>query len=86
VTATKQQHPECWWFLSFTSSTAFLGGAFVRARGPVAAVLRARNLGIAPDSGDVECTPMDDDEIYRIPPELRNRSLTEEEVRELGGE
>jgi len=83
----REKNPESWFYLSFANDTGFLGGAFLRARGPRPAMQRARALGITFCDATVECTPASDDEVdEHVPGEMRNRLLTEEEVRDLGGE
>jgi hypothetical protein len=83
----REKNPESWFYLSFASGRAFLGGAIVRANGPASAIQRAVGIGIHFADAGVECTPVTDEELAEhIPAELRDRLLTEEEVRELGGE
>ncbi len=74
-----------WYYLSFASDTAFLGGAFIRSAGPTSALLRAAQLGLIPDKAEAETTEMDEEEIARIPVELRECLLSESCVRALGG-
>ena len=83
----REKNPESWFFLSFANDEQFLGGAFVGAHGPHTAIQRAREIDIAFADATVECTPSADDEIAEhVPGAMRDRLLTEEEVRELGGE
>jgi hypothetical protein len=82
-----EKNPESWFYLSFANDTGFLGGAIVHAHGPASAIQRAAGIGIHFADAGVECTPVTDEELAEhIPAEMRGRRLTEEEVRELGGE
>jgi hypothetical protein len=83
--AAERTQPRAWFFLSFASETAFLGGVIVAAHGILTATERATELGIHP-GGDAMCWPVGRKYLHRIPVGLRNRLLTEAEVRErLGG-
>jgi hypothetical protein len=77
--AEERRHRPRWHFLSFADSTRFRGGAIVRAHGFLTAVERATDLGINP-GGEVLCSPIRRKDLWRVPPELRNRLLSEEEV------
>lgn len=46
--AEEATQPETWWFLSFASDEAFLGGCVIKARGIATAIRRAHALGINP--------------------------------------
>ena len=74
-----------WFWLSFANENGFLGGAIVWAHGIETAVLRARNLNISQSfRGEVEvfCEPIPSRIMKRhVPPELRNRRLSQSEVR-----
>jgi hypothetical protein len=83
----RQKNPASWFFLSFANDEQCLGGAFVRAHGPRTAIQRARDLGIQFADATVQCQPLPEDEfLARVPGGMRERLLTEEEVREVGGE
>jgi hypothetical protein len=83
--ADERRHSPRWFFLSFANEHQFLGAAIVRAHGLITAVERASSLGIMP-GGDVEHTAILRKDIYRVPLTLRNRLLSEAEVRaELDG-
>ena len=76
-----------WFFLSFADDNQFLGGLFLRAKGPKSAVETPRDLGIRFSNATVECTPASDDQIAKnLPLEMRYRLLNEHEVRLLGGQ
>jgi hypothetical protein len=82
--ARERQKRAQWYWLSFANKTGFLGGAIVWAHGIETAVLRARDLHISRGfrkTVEVFCEPIS----YRImkehvPPDLRNRLLSEDEV------
>ena len=77
-----------WWYVSFSGVSAFLGAAFVQARTKPAAIRRTRFLGIHPGAKveDVLCLPVPAADMRRrVPPDMRDRLLTEREVRKLGG-
>jgi hypothetical protein len=78
--AEELTHAPRWHYLSFANNEAFLGAAIVRAHGIVTAVERARKLAIYP-GGEVMGAPIKSKELSRVPKELRNRLLTETEVR-----
>ena len=86
VTALTRERrlPGKWHWLSFVNQTGFLGGAIVWAHGIETAVLRARELNISRGfRGEVEvfCEPMPRRIVQEhVPPDLRNRLLTETEV------
>ena len=86
VQGRRERRPS-WFFLSFADDKQFLGGLFLRAKGPRSAVETARDLGIRFANATVECTPASDDEIdQNLPLEMRYRLLNEHEVRLLGGQ
>ena len=68
-----------WHYLSFASDR-FLGAVIVEARSERGAIRRATNLDINP-GGDIMCIPLNADDMKRIPADLRNRMLSEAEVR-----
>lgn len=72
-----------WVYVSFANEDGFLGSAIVQAAGEDRAVDACRRLGICPD-GDFEsiCYPLDHNDMLRIQERLRNRLLTEAEVRD----
>jgi hypothetical protein len=84
----ERQQPRRWFYLSFVDNSGFLGAAVVRAQGELTAVQRTKDLGIyplGPDAyipNDVMCTPLNWRDMKRIPKDLRDRLLTEGEVRE----
>jgi hypothetical protein len=79
--AEERIHSPSWFYLSFATDYEFLGAAVVRAQGFLTAVQRASNLGINP-RGDVMCQgPILRKGLHGVPAALRNRLLTEAEVR-----
>ena len=80
----ERQAPAQWYWLSFASNTGFLGGAIVWAHGIETAVQRARDLNISRGfrkTVDVFCEPISRRIMKdHVPPDLRNRLLSEEEV------
>jgi hypothetical protein len=52
----EQTQPESWWYLSFATPDAFLGGVVVRARGFTSAITTTIELGINP-GGEVRGYP-----------------------------
>jgi hypothetical protein len=73
-----------WYWLSFANKSGFLGAAILRAHGVETAVLRARELSISRGfrgTVDVFCEPISRRVMKEhVPPDLRNRLLSEEEV------
>jgi hypothetical protein len=55
--------------------------AIVRSFGFLTAIQRATDLGINP-GGEVMCTPIPRKDLCRVPADLRNRLLSETEVRD----
>jgi len=80
VIAEEHRHAVRWHYLSFASEAGFLGAVIVRSYGFLTAIQRASDLGINP-GGEVMCTPIPRKHLYRVPSDLRNRLLTEAEVR-----
>jgi hypothetical protein len=80
----RQKRPQ-WHWLSFANNAGFLGGAIVWAHGVETAVLRARNLSISrgfSNTVDVFCEQIPRRVMKEhVPPDLRNRLLSGEEVR-----
>ena len=72
----EQRNPEGWWYLSFADENGFLGGAVVRGRGPVTAMLTARSFGIDP-LGQVMAIPADPPPA----PQYRNRLMNLDECK-----
>lgn len=68
-----------WWYLSFASEAAFLGGVIVEAASKVGAVRQASRLGINPGGEALVMAISDDDPLPA--PEFRNRLLTVEDLR-----
>jgi hypothetical protein len=68
-----------WYYLSFATDSEFLGAAIVEAHGEVTATERATKLGINP-GGEVLCWPVGKRHLHKVPPDLRNKLLTEAEV------
>ncbi len=87
-TAEKHLPTACWFYVSFSGTSDFLGAAFVQARTKPAAIRRSRFLGIHPGPAvtDILCLPIPPNDLYRVPEKMRNRLLNEMEVRKLGGE
>lgn len=84
--AEKRLPAPSWWYVSFSGVSSFLGAAFVCARTKPAAIRRSRFLGIHPAAVvDVLCLPVPPKDLYRVPDGMRNRLLTEREVRKIGG-
>jgi hypothetical protein len=79
--AEERRHSPCWFFLSFAGPDRFLGACIVRAHGIRTATDRAAALGIAP-GGEVMATRLNRKDMRRIPAALRNRLLSEAEVRQ----
>ena len=83
----EQKQPRRWFHLSFINNRGFLGAAIVRAHGELTAIQVTRDLGICPlgpDAyipNDVMCTPLNWRDMKRIPADLRNRLLSEAEMR-----
>ena len=69
-----------WFYLSYASDHKFLGAAIVWAHGFLTAVQSASKLGIDP-GGEVMCCPVPRQHLRRIPANLRDRLLSEAEVR-----
>ena len=86
-TAEKHLPAACWFYISFSDESDFLGAAFVQARTKPAAIRRARFLGIHPGRAvtDILCLPIPPEDLYRVPEKMRSRLLNEREVRKLGG-
>jgi hypothetical protein len=51
----EEAEPEGWWYLSFATSEGFLGGVFVKARGPATANRRTHRLGVNPGGEVMMC-------------------------------
>jgi hypothetical protein len=84
--AEERKQPLGWHYLSFANNTGFLGGAIVRGRGILTAIERCDKLGINP-GGEVMSWRIPTADLHRVTPGLRNRLLSEREVREkLQGE
>ena len=84
--ALERRQAPGWFFVSVATDFRFVGGAFVQAHGPRTAVERTAQLGVSLRNASAECTPVTDEEILRIPESMRERRLSETEVRGLGGE
>jgi hypothetical protein len=56
----RQTEPEAWWYLSFATKEAFIGGIIARGRGPVTARMRVAELGLAP-RGEMLAMPVERD-------------------------
>jgi hypothetical protein len=81
IIAEERRHAARWHYLSFADDVGFLGAVIVRSHGFLTAVQRATDLGINP-GGEVMCQPIPRRDLCRVPADLRNRLLTEAEVRE----
>ena len=81
IIAEEHRYAARWHYLSFADDTGFLGAVIVRSHGFLTAVQRATDLGINP-GGEVMCQPIPRRDLCRVPADLRNRLLTEAEVRE----
>jgi hypothetical protein len=83
--AEEHRHAARWHYLSFADDEGFLGGVIVRSYGFLTAIQRATDLGINP-GGEVISTPIPRKDLWRVPTDLRNRLLSEDEVQnKLGG-
>jgi len=69
-----------WFYLSFANERRFLGAVIVWAHGILTAIESAAAMGIDP-GGEVLCYAIARQQIGRVPADLRNRLLTEAEVR-----
>jgi hypothetical protein len=78
--AEERQRSLGWFYLSFATDRAFLGAIIVWAHGLLTAVERAAELGLDP-GGQVLCCPIPRQHLRRVPADLRNRPLSEPEVR-----
>src|ERR1035441_1803215 len=65
-TAEKHLPAACWFYISFSGESDFLGAAFVQARTKPAAIRRTHFLGIYPAGvEDVLCLPITEAEIKK---------------------
>jgi len=80
IIAEEHRHAARWHYLSFADDTGFLGGAIVRSHGFLTAIQRVTDMGINP-GGEVMCTPIQRKDLWRVPRDLRNRLLSEDEVK-----
>ena len=78
--AEEGRHSLGWFYLSFATEYEFLGATIVWAHGLLTAVERASDLGINP-GGEVMCCLIPRRNLRRVPADLRNRLLSEGEVR-----
>lgn len=78
--ADERRHTPRWHFLSFADERGFRGGAIVWSYGFLTAIQRATDLGINP-GGEVLCTPIPRRDLVRISSDLRNRLLSEDQIR-----
>jgi len=81
IIAEEHRHAALWHYLSFADDTGFLGGVIVRSYGFLTAIQRATDLGINP-GGEVMSTPIPRKDLWRVPTDLRNRLLSEDEVQD----
>jgi hypothetical protein len=81
IIAKEKKKPLGWFYLSFAGKSGFLGGVIVEAHGVVTATRRASDLNINP-GGEVMCCPIPEDKLHMVPEDLRNRLLSEREVRD----
>jgi hypothetical protein len=81
IIAEEHRHAARWHYLSFADDTGFLGGVIVRSYGFLTAIQRATELGINP-GGEVMSTPIPRKDLWRVPGDLRNRLLSEDEVQD----
>jgi hypothetical protein len=81
IIAEEHRHAARWHYLSFADGSGFRGGAIVPSYGFLTAIQRATDLGVNP-GGEVMCTPLTRKDLLRVPAELRNRLLSEDEIRE----
>ena len=81
IISEEHRHSARWHLLSFADDTCFLGGVIVRSYGFLTSIQRATDLGINP-GGEVMCTPIQRKDLWRVPSDLRNRLLTEDEIRD----
>ncbi|MGD0669932.1 MAG: hypothetical protein ABSB23_20520 [Bryobacteraceae bacterium] len=75
------KRPQPWCFLSFATDTEFRGGAVVQGHDLPSAQRRARKLNIKP-GGECHCTPIEPKDEHRVPLDMRERLLSEREIRE----
>jgi len=76
------------WFVSFSGYSDFLGAAFVRARDKKAAIQRTLDLHIHPGPfkvADVLCLQVPRKDLWRVPVDMRDHLLREDEMEMLGG-
>jgi hypothetical protein len=84
--------PYAWWYLSFAMDDSgaphggFLGAAFVRARGFLAAVRLADTLGINPGNCEVRGDCLPDDVTAPPPAEMTGRLLSWDELEKAFGD
>jgi hypothetical protein len=81
IIAEEHRRAARWHYLSFADDTGFLGGVIVRSYGFLTAIQRATDLGINP-GGEVMSTPIPRKDLWRVPADLRNRLLSEDEVQD----
>lgn len=78
--AKESEEPNRWWFLSFASEEAFLGGLFLEAHGVIHAIQEAYRRGINP-GGSVQGHTVPQE---HLPPRsYLNRLLTKQEMEEI---
>jgi hypothetical protein len=82
-----EKRPPCWWYVSLSGESALIGAAFVEASSKRAAVKAAMGLTPIRDViADVLCLPVESKDLQRhVPVALRNKLLTESQIRQLGG-
>jgi hypothetical protein len=83
--AEERQRSLGWFYLSFATDDGFLGAIIVWAHGLLTAVERAADLGldvVLDPGGEVVCCPIPRQHLRRVPADLRNRVLSEAEVRQ----
>jgi hypothetical protein len=81
IITEEHRHAARWHYLSFADDTGFVGGVIVRSHGFLTAIQRATDLGINP-GGEVMSTPISRKDLWRVPTDIRNRLLSEDEVRD----
>jgi hypothetical protein len=75
--------PPVWWWLSYSSRTAFLGAVVIEAKTYQQAVTLAWNRGHAPSSGIPSGVMLDPETLRMTPDEYRNRLITPADMKAL---
>ena len=78
--AAELKQPFSWFFLSFASDTAFLGGAIVQGHGDITTIARCQELGFLPAGCNVLATRIPAKDEHRVPADMRDWLLAEQEI------